>query len=168
MGRLARSTRQIPLLLIGTMRPVPQREDLLALRRSVGDSARMTLPRIADTAVAELVAALVGGDPDENSARGLADGAGGNPLYLTELVGALGRSSSVTITDTGAAELNEGPAPQSLSAAIADRLGFVSAPAREVLRAAALLGVDFAVPDLAIVLGKPVAELVLIAGGGSA
>jgi DNA-binding CsgD family transcriptional regulator len=158
-GRLARSTRHMPLLLIGTMRPVPQREDLLALRRSVSDGARITLTPIAEQAVIELVAALVGGDPDENLLH-LADGAGGNPLYLTELVAALSRSQSVTITDTGSAELLEGPAPQSLSAAIADRLGFVSAPTREVLRAAALLGVDFAVPDLAIVLGKPVAELV--------
>ncbi len=35
-GRLARSTRQVPLLLIGMMRP-PLREDLLALRRAVDD-----------------------------------------------------------------------------------------------------------------------------------
>ena len=40
--------------------------------------------------------------------------------------------------------------------------GFVFVPSwvREVLRAAALLGVDFAVPDLATVLGRPVADLV--------
>jgi len=42
-GRLARSARQAPLLLIGTMRPVPQREDLLALRRLVDDAARLQL-----------------------------------------------------------------------------------------------------------------------------
>src|SRR5450755_1604618 len=35
-GRLARSARQMPLLLVGMMRPAPQREDLLALRRAVG------------------------------------------------------------------------------------------------------------------------------------
>src|SRR6185437_14535495 len=81
-GRLARATRQMRLLLIGTMRPVPQREDLLALRRAVGDSARVQLTRITDSAVVELVAALAGGDPDDNLLR-LADGAGGNPLYLT-------------------------------------------------------------------------------------
>ena len=45
-------------------------------------------------------------------------------------------------------------APGSLSAAIADRLGFVAGSVRDVLRAAALLGTDFAVPDLAIVLGS--------------
>src|SRR5215472_6017195 len=42
-GRLARSVPQLPLLLVGMMRPVPQREDLLALRRAVGDGARLPL-----------------------------------------------------------------------------------------------------------------------------
>jgi DNA-binding CsgD family transcriptional regulator len=158
-GRLARSVSQVPLLLVGMMRPVPQRDDLLALRRAVGDAARLQLAGLTEAAVAELVAALAGGKPDDKL-LGLADGAGGNPLYVTELVAALARSASLTITGAGTAELTSGPAPSSLSAAIADRLGFVSGPVREVLRAAALLGVDFAVPDLATVLGRGVADLV--------
>src|SRR6266516_706604 len=158
-GRLARSVRQVPLLLVGMMRPVPKRNDLLALRRAVGDAARLQLSGLCAPAVAELVAALVGGEPDGKLLR-LADGAAGNPLYVTELVAALTRSSGVIITGGRAAELTNGSAPSSLSAAIADRLGFVSGPVREVLRAAALLGVDFAVRDLAIVLGSGVADLV--------
>ena len=158
-GRLARSARQVPLLLVGMMRPVPQRDDLLALRRAVDDAARLQLTGLTEAAVAELVAALAGGNPDDKLLR-LADGAAGNPLYLTELVAALARSSGLTVTDAGAAELASGPAPSSLSAAIADRLGFVAGPVREVLRAAALLGTDFAVPDLAIVLGRGVADLI--------
>ncbi len=158
-GRLARSVRQVPLLLVGMMRPVPQREDLLALRRAVDDTARLQLTGLTEAAVAKLVAELAGGKPDDKLLR-LADGAAGNPLYITELVAALARSSSLTINGAGAAELTSGPAPSSLSAAIADRLGFVSGPVREVLRAAALLGVDFAVPDLATVLGHGMADLV--------
>src|SRR5229473_4424643 len=158
-GRLARSVRQVPLLLVGMMRPVPQRDDLLALRRAVDDAARLQLTGLTEAAVADLVAALAGGKPDDKLLR-LADGAAGNPLYVTELVAALARSSSLTITDAGAAELTSGPAPNSLSAAITDRLGFVSGPVREVLRAAALLGVDFAVPDLATVLGRGVVDLI--------
>ena len=158
-GRLARSVRQMPLLLVGMMRPVPQRDDLLALRRAVGEAARLQLTGLTGSAVAELVAALVGGEPDDKLLR-LADGAAGNPLYVTELVAALARSSGVTITGAGAATLTNGSAPGSLSAAIADRLGFVSGRVREVLAAAALLGVEFAVPDLAIVLGRGVADLI--------
>jgi DNA-binding CsgD family transcriptional regulator len=158
-GRLARSARQAPLLLVGTMRPVPRRDDLQALRRAVGDGTRLQLAGLTDGASAELVAALAGGRPDDKLLR-LADGAAGNPLYLTELVAALARSSAVTVTGAGIAELTNGSVPRSLSAAIADRLGFVSGPVRQVLRAAALLGVDFAVPDLAIVLGRAVADLI--------
>ena len=158
-GRLARSARQVPLLLVGMMRPVPQRDDLLALRRVVGDATRLQLAGLTEAAVSTLIAALAGGTPDGNLLR-LADGAAGNPLYVTELVAALARGSSLTITEAGAAELASGSAPSSLSAAIADRLGFVAGPTREVLKAAALLGMEFAVPDLAIVLGRSVADLV--------
>ena len=158
-GRLAKLARQAPLLLIGIMRPVPQRDDLLALQRVVGNDARLQLTALTEAAAADLVAALAGGKPDGNLLR-LADGAAGNPLYLTELVAALTRSSGLTITEAGAAQLAGGPAPSSLSAAIADRLGFVAKPVREVLWAAALLGMDFAIPDLAIVLDRSVTELI--------
>ena len=157
--RLARSAPQLPLLLIGMMRPVPQRDDLLALRNMPDVATRIQLTGLGEDAAAELITALAGGRPDGQLLR-LADGAAGNPLYLTELVAALDRSSSLIVTSSGSAKLTSGPAPSSLSAAIADRLGFVPGWVREVLRAAALLGVDFAVPDLAIVLGRNVAELV--------
>ena len=158
-GRLARSARQVPLLLIGMMRPVPQRDDLLALRRVVSDATRLELTALSEAAAADLVAVLAGGKPASNLLR-LADGAAGNPLYVTELVAALARGSSLTSTDAGTVELASDSAPSSLSAAIADRLGFVAGPTREVLRAAALLGMEFAVPDLAIVLGRSVADLI--------
>ena len=54
----ARSVRQVPLLLIGMMRPVPTRDDLLALRRATDDDARIRLTGLAEPAVADLVAAL--------------------------------------------------------------------------------------------------------------
>jgi DNA-binding CsgD family transcriptional regulator len=162
-GRLARSARQVPLLLIGMMRPAPQREDLLALRRVVDDAARLQLTGLTGPAVADLVADLAGGKPDGSLLR-LAAGAAGNPLYLTELVAALARSSGFTLTGTGTAELVSGSAPSSLSAAIADRLGFVAGPVREVVRAAALLGTDFTVPDLATVLGRNVTDLIPAVG----
>jgi DNA-binding CsgD family transcriptional regulator/tetratricopeptide (TPR) repeat protein len=158
-GRLAKSARQMRLLLVGMMRPVPLRDELLALRRVASDAIQLQLSGLTEAAVADLVATLAGGKPDDNLLR-LADGAAGNPLYLTELVAALARSTSLTITEAGTAELVGGSAPGSLSAAIADRLGFVTGPVREVLRAAALLGMDFAVRDLAIVLGRSVADLI--------
>ena len=91
-GWLARSVPQMPLLLIGMMRPVPRRDDLLALRRVVSHGTRLQLAGLTGTAAADLVAALAGGRPDRELLR-LADDAAGNPLYITELVSALTRSS---------------------------------------------------------------------------
>jgi DNA-binding CsgD family transcriptional regulator len=157
-AHLARSVHQMPLLLAGMMRPVPQRGDLLALRRAAGNAARLQLTRLPGEAVTELVAALAGGEPG-NDLLQLADGAAGNPLYVTELVAALARSGRLTVTGTGPIGLASGRSPASLAAAIADRLDFVSGPTREVLQAAALLGVDLAVADLTIVLGRHIADL---------
>ena len=126
-GRLARSARQVPLLLVGMMRPVPHREDLLALRRVANGTVRLQLSGLSGAAVTDLVAVLAGGQPDRNLLR-LAGGAAGNPLYLTELVAALVRGSSLTITEEGTAQAASDSAPGSLSAAIADRIGFVAGP----------------------------------------
>jgi DNA-binding NarL/FixJ family response regulator len=156
--RLSRAARHLPLLLVGMMRPVPQREDLLALRHTADLAARFHLGGLPEGSVTELVETLAGGKPDDELLH-LADGAAGNPLYLTELVDALARSCGLTVSDSGTAELTSEHAPESLSAAIADRLGFVPSWVREVLRAAALLGVEFAVPDLATVLGRSVVDL---------
>jgi DNA-binding CsgD family transcriptional regulator len=158
-ARLARTAGQVPLLLVGVMRPAPHREDLLALRRAVDEDARIALAGLSTAATTDLVASLAGATPERELLR-LATGAAGNPIYITELLAALARSGGVTITAGGKAELAGGAVPGSLPAAIADRLGFVSGPTRAMLRAAALLGVEFAVPDLTAVLGRPVAELV--------
>ncbi len=154
-GRLARSARELPLLLVGMTRPGPGGDG----RPLAEDEARLQLDGLPGAAVADLVAALAGGQPDDRLLR-LADEAAGNPLYVTELVAALMRSSKVAVTGTGIATLTAVSAPGSLAAAIADRLGFVTGPVREVLRAAALLGTDFEVPELAVVLGREVTVLV--------
>ena len=73
-------------------------------------AARFQLGGLPEGSVTELVGTLAGGKPDEELMR-LADGAAGNPLYLTELVDALARSSSLTVSDAGTAELTSGHAP---------------------------------------------------------
>ncbi|GAB1640956.1 helix-turn-helix transcriptional regulator [Krasilnikovia sp. MM14-A1259] len=157
-SRLARSTRRLPLVLIGTTRPVPHREDVVMLRRVVEPGALLRLGGLGHPESTRLVAGLVGGTPGEHLSR-LAQDAAGNPLYLTELIGALRRGGRLVATGEGV-EVTENGTPTSLSAAIADRLDFVAAPVRRLLRAAALLGVGFSVADLATVSGRRVADLV--------
>ena len=69
----------MPLLLIGMMRPVPRRDDLLALRRAVSHGTRLQLAGLTGTAAADLEAALAGGRPDRELLR-LAGDAAGDPL----------------------------------------------------------------------------------------
>jgi DNA-binding CsgD family transcriptional regulator/tetratricopeptide (TPR) repeat protein len=161
-GRLARLAPQMALLLVGILRPLPQRDDLLKLRRAQNDAVLVEPAPLTEEAVAELIATLAGGKPDESLLR-LANSAAGNPFYVTELIGALTRSGSVTVTERGTAQLAGGIAssslPRSLTAAIANRLGFVPGPVRDMLKAAALLGVRFGVGDLATVLDRSVLDL---------
>jgi DNA-binding CsgD family transcriptional regulator len=157
--RLSRSVDHLSLLLIGVARPVPKRTELLALRRAVGENGIVGLRRLTDTAVIRLVTALSRGEPGESLVNVVADAAG-NPLYVTELVAALDRSHRLEVSDTGVVEVAGGPVPGSLLGAIADRLDFLPREVREMLKAAALLGNEFLVVDLALVRNCRVADLV--------
>src|SRR5262249_41363717 len=139
-------------------RPVPPRDDISALRRSLEPDGVVWLESLREHDVAEFVANAVGGAPGPRLLR-LAAGAAGNPLYLTELVDALARARALTVED-GVIEPTGKRAPESLPAAIADRLEFLSTPARTALRAAALRGGEFSIAELAAVCGQRVNELV--------
>ncbi|GAA4704398.1 LuxR family transcriptional regulator [Phytohabitans rumicis] len=157
LGRLVRSVRQLPLFVVGVMRPVPRREDLKALGRTIEPASRMRLHSLSEVEVGELVANAAGSTPGPRLLR-LAAGAAGNPLYITELVAALDRAGALT-TDNGTIEATGTKTPGSLAAVIADRLEFLSPAGRGTLRAAALLGVDFSVSELAMASGQTVTEL---------
>jgi ATP/maltotriose-dependent transcriptional regulator MalT len=157
LGRLARAVRQLPLLVVAATRPVPRRADLIALRRTIAPDAQLPLRSLTGTESAELIAREVGGAPGARL-MDLAEGAAGNPLYLTELIDALMRGGTLAV-DNGRVETTDGVPPESLSAAIADRLEFLSTPVREVLRTAALLGEAFTVSELAAASARRTREL---------
>jgi DNA-binding CsgD family transcriptional regulator len=157
-SQLARSVRQLPLLLVGAMRPLPHSDRLIALRRVVPSGAHVRLGPLAEPAVTELVERLTGGRPGEDLLR-LAGGASGNPLYLTELVGAIARADQLEVDETGVVDVKGEPVPRSLSAAIADRLDFIDERVRSTLRATALLGIEVSISDLAIVANQGVTDL---------
>jgi DNA-binding CsgD family transcriptional regulator len=156
---LTRSVARTSLLLIGIVRPVPQRDELMAVRRVIGTDRTIRLQGLTDNAVSELVASMSSGEPGANLLQ-LAAEAAGNPLYLTELMDSLVRSERLTVTESGAVEVTSGPVPDSLVAAITDRLDFLPKDVRTMLQAAALLGIEFLVSDLAIVQGCRVTDLV--------
>jgi tetratricopeptide (TPR) repeat protein/transcriptional regulator with XRE-family HTH domain len=157
LARLARSAGSYPLLAVTTTRPVPRRSDLGALRDLVRPGTLITLASLPEAHVAELIRTITAGVPGPQLMQ-LADGAGGNPLYLTELLDELVRRQWLAV-ESGVAEVTGTRAPHSLSTVIADRIQFVSTATREMLRTAALLGPDFSVPELSVVFGQRVGQL---------
>ncbi len=159
--RLTAGVGQVPLLVLGFGRPAPRTPGLQVARRAAADRGGlvMSLRPLAADEVATLVGSLVGGSPGP-VLLAQADRAGGNPLYVRELTDALLREDRVRLSG-GVAEMTgeADAAPVSLAAAIEDRLGFVSAPALDMLRMAALLGSRFSVRDLALVGGREARDL---------
>jgi DNA-binding CsgD family transcriptional regulator len=155
-SRLAGAARQMPLLLVGACRPVPNRAAVEALRRDLRDRGAtvMRLDGLPPIGVVELVVRLVGARPDGRVGvrlgRVVAQAAC-NPLYVREVVDALLLDGRIRVEHEVAELVGEGGLPGSLPAAIGRRLGFLPEHARSVLRLAALLGPAFSVADLAVV-----------------
>ncbi len=165
-NRLTRAVDQIPLLLVGTCRPVPHRASVDGLRaaaRERGD-AYLELGPLDTEAVVQIAGELAAGTPGPRLAAELVR-AGGNPLYVRELVDALIRDGLVEAVD-GVAELHAaaGAMPASLSAAIERRLGFLTDDTVKALRLAALLGHEFEVGHWSVVTGRSSPELAHAAG----
>jgi DNA-binding CsgD family transcriptional regulator len=109
-------------------------------------------------AVAQVVEQLVGAPPGPILLRQVAV-AGGNPLFVTELVGALQRDGSIQLGPDGVAELTMVGIPPSLPLLILHGLSFLAPATLELLRVASVLGSSFAVTDLSLVVGRPTAGL---------
>lgn len=170
-NRLARSVDQIPLLLVGTCRPVPGRATVRRLRNVVEDRSGLVIDLgPLDRAAVARIAAGLAGQPGPRLTRELRR-AGGNPFYVRELVEALVREGQVELRD-GVAELAEaaGDTPDSLTATIGSRLRFLSEKTLQALRSAALLGIEFDAHSWEVVRGRSASELAVlleeaIAGG---
>jgi DNA-binding CsgD family transcriptional regulator len=169
--RLAGATAQVPLLLVAVCRPVPASPGLAVARQGVADrgGAVLAVGPLAAAEVGALVAGLAGGRPGPGLLAP-AGQAGGNPLYVRELVDALVREDRVRVS-AGLAEIAgaagdgaDAGGPVSLAAAIEARLGFLSGRALGALRVAALLGARFSVRELAVVAGLRAAGLVAVVG----
>ncbi|MFI6663199.1 helix-turn-helix transcriptional regulator [Streptomyces sp. NPDC050523] len=165
--RLVQSVEQLPLLLIAISRPLPQRELVTQLRQSVlaRAGARIALGPLAQRDVVTMLHRMLGAPPGERLQR-LAENAGGNPMYLVEMVSVLQDEKRVEVGDT--AELTPDTPDNvlhgkesSLADVIGRRLGHLPQSLVEALGAATLLGQEFSVTELCAVLGVPPSTLLL-------
>ena len=158
---LASTAEQLPLLLVLSFRPSPSGSSARRLQAALRGrgAATVTLGPLGPDAVEALVSDIAGAPPGP-ALVDFAAQASGNPLYVRELVEALVREGALTIEaqaelrDTSAGEL-----PRSLAAALDSRLSFVPDGTVRMLRMAAVLGGEFAVTEVAALLGQSVVEI---------
>ncbi len=161
--RLAKATRHLPLLLVGSCRPHPRRAELDPLRTmvSMGGGELLRLDPMDHGTWIELVRRLLGTEPGPELLA-TADCAGGNPRYLEEIVDALVRDDAVAVFD-GVADIahdrDRYPSQPTVNTVVTRKLDHLDDTTRDALRWAALLGVEFDLSDLATVMGKQASEL---------
>jgi hypothetical protein len=151
LGTLPHQLFSYPIVWLLARRPLPSSAQIQALcaRLDAEGASRMRLgPLRADDA--ELVVAdLVGGAP-ARPVLALVAQAGGNPLYLAELL----RNADNRSIDAGSATL-----PPSLVTLVEAHLRLLSRPAREFLKVASVLGSVFSVTEVSAITGQPVGAL---------
>ncbi|MGH3978719.1 MAG: ATP-binding protein, partial [Pseudonocardiaceae bacterium] len=156
---LSRRLRQLPIALLATLRPSPRGPELDRLIDELVRARATILPlgQLDAPEVAELVEQAVGAPPGPGL-RAQVERAGGNPLFVTELVAALCQEGAIAITDD-AAEVQPATLPRSLRTTILRRLSSLPEEALEALRIASVLGTSFSLDDLSVVLVTPSVEL---------
>jgi class 3 adenylate cyclase len=146
LEHVVRFASDAPILLVGIARP-----ELLDQRPgwgpAGGDTLLIALEPLGEEECGRLIGNLLvgGGLPDE-TARSIAEAAGGNPLFVEELVaelidqGALTRSDGRWRATTDLARL---PIPATISALLAARLDRLDVQERAVLERASIVGLVF-------------------------
>jgi len=158
----------LPVALIGCLRPSPRIPELDRLAGLLLDAGGRILAvrGLTERAVAELVAEAVAAVPGPGLLAGIS-GAAGNPLFVTELLGALAQEGAIE-TAGGRAEVAEVTLPPTLRLTILRRLSFLSEDSLQALRAASILGSSFTVTELSATMARPALELSVVLAEGIA
>jgi hypothetical protein len=148
---------QTPSLVLITYRPEYQG----ALTRMHG-AQTISLAPLTDGETSELLDELLGADPSTTAIRALiAERAAGNPFFVEEMVRELAQRGVLEGHRGGytcRTDLAEITVPATVQAAIAARIDRLTAPAKQTLSAAAVIGLRFT-PELVTALGiDPVVE----------
>jgi DNA-binding CsgD family transcriptional regulator len=154
LATVSRRLAYLQVALIGCLRPAPRVAELdrLCGALEAAGARRLALGPLADRAVHQLVADTIAADPGPRLLTEIA-GAAGNPLFVTELLGALIEEGAITTAD-GQAEVAETTLPPTLRLTILRRLSFLPDDTLQALQAASILGSAFSLVNLATVTDR--------------
>src|SRR5271169_4812228 len=168
LGAVSRRLAYLPVALIGCLRPSPRIPELDRLAGLLLDAGGRILAvrGLTEQAVAELVAEAVAAVPGPGLLAGIS-GAAGNPLFVTELLGALAQEGAIKAAG-GRAEVAQVTLPPTLRLTILRRLSFLSGDTLQALRAASILGSSFTVTELSVTMARPTLGLSVVLADGIA
>jgi len=154
-----RRLMHLPVFALLTYRPLPRVPELERFVAELTEDGEphLLIPPLGDADVAGLIEALVRGVPGP---RLLAQGAkaGGNPLFVMEVVRALQDEGALEESE-GAIEALETVVPATLGNTILRRLNLITEATSEILKIASILGSTFSLSDLSLVSGRPAVTL---------
>lgn len=159
ISALSRRLADLPVGLLGCFRPLPyatQMQRLAAALEAAG-ARHLILGPLQGARVTDLVAEAVAAEPGPRLLAEIARAAG-NPLFVTEMLGAVVQGGLVTVAG-GRAELATHAVPRTPRLSILHRLGFLSEQVLQTLRVGSILGTSFSLTDLSTVLDRPAVDL---------
>ncbi|HEX6127714.1 MAG TPA: tetratricopeptide repeat protein [Candidatus Limnocylindria bacterium] len=149
-----------PVLLLASLRPFPRSRPLDGVVDGWlrGGASHLNLAPLDSQAMVEIARDILGTEPGPRL-RAKLRAAGGNPLFVTELVAALQRDQPLATGGGQASNGADATLPPALRAVLLRRLGVLPADAIELLRLAAVLGEWFELRELEALSGRSPAEL---------
>ena len=157
---IARHLTRVPLALFATVRGGSHGVDVdRAIADFLGRGAVHVLLGPLSSEEAAHLAGEVVGLPAGPRLLEQVDGAGGNPLFVIELVRALDDEGAIAVLE-GRAEARPASLPPSLRLTLLRRLSLLPEDALNVLRVASILGSTFSLAELALLAGRNPAQLV--------
>ena len=144
---VADNASDLPLLLVATTRrhEAPAVSELVDRLEARGVAEIVDLAALTEAEVAAMTRACLGGEPPGVVEAWVRRYAAGLPLFVEQLLGDL-RDRGALVEQDGSWVAGVEPelvVPRSFARSVEARLAAVSAPAREVIEAAAMLGTDF-------------------------
>ena len=167
IARLRRSSAMQSVTVIATSRSVADNRELHNLRAAIatGGGEVVVLGALDTAAVAQLLTDAVGCPPSESLLQ-IALRAGGNPFLTNELVSALQREGRIVVV-AGVAGVDASTVPvlaevSGFRDTVLARMADVGSECSQLLQVGALLGSSFSLSEVAAILGRPVAALLVL------
>jgi predicted ATPase len=131
---------------------------LAVARIRAEDADILTVNPLSEMAVKDVSSDVLGGEPDDRL-RSVLNRAGGQPLWLVELLRGLQDEDLVTVED-GVAHLVGSAIPRRLLDSVSDQLARLTPTARQGVQMASVLGRSFSVDELASLMDLPSSNVI--------